>query len=98
MNDIALMSPLRAKPHGLYTRQLGYLGLQGRYLGARRQQRCWSIRQVFGGGSLDHASCVGPPESILTTNEGPSAQPEENGPTGLVPPYLGHRHLDKSSL
>ena len=33
MNEIALMSPLRAKPYGLYTRQVGYLGLQGRYLG-----------------------------------------------------------------
>ena len=94
------MSPLRAKPIGLYTRQVGYLGLQGRYLGARRRERSWSIRQVFGGGSLDHASCVWPPESLLIMNEGLPAQPEENGLAWLVPPYPGHRHGGgaKSSL
>ena len=33
MNEIALVSPLRAKPFSLYTRQVEYLGLQGLYLG-----------------------------------------------------------------
>uniref|UniRef100_A0A8R7UAA7 Uncharacterized protein n=1 Tax=Triticum urartu TaxID=4572 RepID=A0A8R7UAA7_TRIUA len=74
------MSPLWAKPYGLYTRQAGYPGSQGRYRVARRHEKSWSIRQLFGGGSLDHASCIRPPESILITNEDPSAQPEEHGP------------------
>jgi hypothetical protein len=49
----------------------------------------WSRRQVFGRCSLDPlhvASGVQPKR-----NEGPLAQSEDHGPTGLVPLDLGHR-------